>query len=349
MKAAIRKLKEYNLEEILYFFISVLLLNISITHAEDKSLKVEVLIAGDWGTKEGQFGIERTGKVELGYALDFFVTADSIYILDSINNRIQVFDLQGNLKEIINLQIQWQNFGLPIWFTLAKNQFYMLVGKPPHYSENGIREINTFSYDGKFIKKFGKEYIPRKGEEYYYKILSVPEGEYILCGLGGIKVLAFDTKGFLKKTVLQAKDKELIELMGIDSDGNPIIEISQGKKQRRTILLNMKKKNLIEKKIDDLFLGLDKKNNFYFIKSIIPRNSSKIVTELEVYNDEKKLSKKYKITGDIKVKRNNQLKVFRAEGNFTEISKVDAEGNIYQLLALNDGVILRKIAWKEMK
>lgn len=47
----------------------------------------------------------------------------------------------------------------------------------------------------------------------------------------------------------------------------------------------------------------------------------------------------YDIFGDIK----SGTKEIRYQGNFTESSFVDVDGNIYHLIALDDGAVLRRI------
>ena len=312
----------------------------------ENDVKIEVLIAEDWGNKVGEFGIEKAGKTEDGYALDFFIAKDSIYILDAINNRVQVFDLKGKFKKIIKLQMKWQDFGLPREMTLFQNNLFFLVGKPPHYSANGIREIYKFTYNGEFIKRFGKEYIPKKREEYFYHLLSNENSAYIICGLGGIKVLAFDGDGNLKDTLREASGKEVVELMGIDVEGNPIIsKIILGKKLSQTFLLDTKSK-AVKEEIKDIYSWRDKDGNYYFIKTNNLRKKNDLITKIDIYNPTTKLHKNIQMSGDIKTIKNNKEKLFRYQINFTEVAKVDADGNIYHLIALEDGVLLRKITWK---
>lgn len=328
--------------------IVLLVMNTTSLFAQD-DLKVEVLIAGDWGKKAGDFGFEKEGKTEDGYALDFFLANDNIYILDSMNNRIQIFDLKGNLKEAIKLQVDWRNFGLPIDFALFQNHFYMLIGKPPYYSSNGIRGIHKFSYDGKFIKEFGKEYIPKGQEEYFNSILSNKNSQYLICSVGGIKVLAFDANDNLQRTLMKAKKKEVVELMGIDSDGDPLITRSAiGENKGITLLLDIRK-DRIKNEVQDFFSLVDKQNDFYFIKTNKIRRKKGLITKIDIYNPETRLSKTFQISDDVKVIKNNKEKVYRYSGNFKEVAKVDAEGNIYHLIALEDGILLRKITWKSKR
>lgn len=314
----------------------------------ENRLNVNVLVAGDWGIKEGEFGIEKEGKTELGYALDFIVVKDRIYILDSINNRIQIFDLNGKFVTLIKLKTNWQNFGLPWGFTLFQDHFYMLIGKAPYYSPTGIKEIHQFSYDGKFIKSFGKELIPKNKEEYFDNIISDAQKGYVLGGLGSAKVVAFNAEGNLKDTLLNAKKGELIELAGVTADGNPIVTASKsGGKIRQTLLINVKNKK-IEKEIKGRFSLVDVKGNFINVHTASgsKRKKTAMTTSVDVFNSIENKSEKSELKGDIKVSKNGKDKIYRYNSNFSERSRIDSEGNIYHLIALEDGVVLRKIILK---
>lgn len=314
----------------------------------DHRLIDNVLIAGDWGIKEGEFGIEKEGKTELGYALDFIVVKDKIYILDAINNRIQIFDLNGKFVNQIKLKTNWQSFGLPWDFALSQDHFYMLIGKAPYYSPIGIKEIHQFSHDGKFIKSFGNNLIPQKREEYFNKIISDAQKGYIFAGLGADKIVAFDVEGNFKDILLRAKKGELIELVGVNADANPIVTTSKSEgKIRNTLLINAKSKK-IEKEIKGKFALVDGKGNFIDVHTASGSKRKKTVmtTTVEVFNSIENKSEKFEQKGDIKVSKNGKDRIYRYSGNFFERSKIDSEGNIYHLIALEDGVVLRKITLK---
>ncbi|OGW36894.1 MAG: hypothetical protein A2Y97_03700 [Nitrospirae bacterium RBG_13_39_12] len=339
-----------NVNKILLLFVVFLSFYITPLRAEDK-LKVEVLIAGDWGTQGGQFGIEKTGKTELGYALDFFVTADNIYILDSINNRIQVFDVQGKLKEIIKLNIKWQEFGLPWNFTMFQNYFYMLIGKPPYYSPVGLREVFIFSKDGQLIRTFGKEQLARDKEEYYYRVLQDGNSGDIVCGINGNKIIAFDSDGTYRDKLMITKGYpiETIKLQSITPMGYLLVNRNKPKKkEKRTVIFDTRKK-MVKNEIDGNYFACDKDDNYYRIKSHKDRRGAALLTKIDIYNAKGNQLKTFSLAGDIKVSKNNNEKVFHTVGIFYELSQVGPEGNIYYLMALKDGVILRKIVWKDGK
>ncbi len=326
---------------VLLFFLTFFIVDPVI--AEHK-VNVQVVLAGDWGSKEGEFGIDRSGKTELGYALDFLISKDNIYILDSINNRIQMFDLNGKYKGIIKLNFKWQDLGLPWDFTLCNHMFYTLIGKPPYYSPAGIKEVSKITDGGILVKSFGSKYIPKDKEEYFNNILSESRSGYIYCGLGGIKVLIFDADGNLKDTLINAKKGEIINLVGISSDGKPLVTVSlKGGKNRRTVVIDSNNKQ-IEKEIKGKFSLLDNSGNFYEVqtKSASKRKKVPMLTTIEVAYAPGNKTEKYELKGDIEFRN----RIYKYTGNFLERARIDSEGNIYHLIALENGLILRKISLK---
>ncbi len=328
--------------------LSLIIIFCSVPVKGENSLNVNVLVAANWGSKEGEFGMEKEGKTELGYALDFIVVKDKIYILDSINNRIQIFDLNGKFVTLIKLKTNWQDFGLPWDFVLFQEHFYMLIGKAPYYSPTGIKEIHKFSYDGKFIKSFGNGLISNNKEEYFNNIISDAQKGYVLGGLGSAKVVAFDAEGNIKDTLLSAKKGELIELMGISSNGNPVVTTSKSEgKIRHTLLINAKSK-IIEKDIHGRFTLVDEKGNFIDVHTVSGSKRKKTImtTTVDIFNSIENKSEKIELKGDIKVSKNGKDRIYRYNGNFYERSRIDSEGNVYHLIALEDGVVLRKLTLK---
>ena len=334
----------------LLFFIAIFMSYAIPLFAED-NIHAELLIAGEWGNKEGEFGIEKNGKTELGFALDFFLVENNIYILDSINDRVQIFDIQGNLKEIIKLSIKWQEFGLPWNFALLQNNFYMLIGKPPYYNPNGVQEIFKVSHDGKLIKSFGKEQLSRDKEEYYYRVLSDKAIGYIVCGINGNNIIAFDGDGSFTHKLMTAKGypKEIIKLQGITPEGDLIVNRNKlNSKEKRTVIFDVKKK-MIKKEISGYFSASDREGNYYRIRSMhIKRGSNAFSTRIDIYSTKSNQLKTFSLPGDIRVAKHNKEKVFHSSGRLYEVSQVDPEGNIYHLMAVEEGVILRKIVWKKM-
>lgn len=338
-------MKIYSKVFILFFLLSFTQLAI----AED-SPKVDTLIIGDWGTKDGEFGIDKSGRTELGYALDFVVTKNNIFILDSINNRIQVFDASGVFQKNVKLNIRWEDFGLAWDFTMHKDTIYLLVGKSPYYTSADIKQIYKFSPDGNFLKKFGSEYVTTP-EEYYSTILSDMHKGHIYCGLGGAKVLTFNPEGDLKDTVVIARKGEDINLVGMGPDGNLIINVSQsGGKNRRTVLINPDSKK-IKMEIKGRFTLADERGRFFDIHTLAgsKRKKKAMVTMLEVFDSIEKKSETFELKGDVTISKNGKDRIYRYSGNFLERSKIGPDGKLYHLIALNDGVVLRKISMHTSK
>ncbi|MBN1474287.1 MAG: hypothetical protein JW914_06705, partial [Syntrophaceae bacterium] len=74
----------------------------------DDKVKTKILIAADWGSEEGEFGIYDGDKIPDKYGVvDFIIAKDEIYILDGLNGRIQIFDLKGNFKRVIKYANKW--------------------------------------------------------------------------------------------------------------------------------------------------------------------------------------------------------------------------------------------------
>ncbi len=56
----------------------------------------QVFLRGGWGSAPGQFG--KVDEASRPGPMDFAVTADALYVLDPVNARVQVFDLQGDFR-----------------------------------------------------------------------------------------------------------------------------------------------------------------------------------------------------------------------------------------------------------
>jgi hypothetical protein len=326
-------------------------------YGENKA-KTDLLIAGDWGDKAGEFGIYEGDKIPEKYGvLDLIITKEEIYILDALNSRIQVFDLDGKFKKIIKFAKKWEGFGLAWGFTLYKNNFYMLIGiAPSYYSTRGFQEIHQFSYDGKFIKKFGKAYLqghkkhPDTEFSYYYNILSDANKGYLVCR-SSYEMLAFDAQGNMKYNILDIIGKKSFaySLRGIDSYGNLVInKFRRHTDDENTIIYDVNTRT-IKSEVSGRFDHVDNKGNFYLIRTYRPkRDNPDLVTEITKYDSKTKTTSKLEISGDVKIIKSGKEKLFHYRSNYsvTEISKVDPEGNIYHLIALEDGVLLRKITLK---
>lgn len=147
------------------------------------------MIAGNWGDKDGQFGREELGKTELGYALDFTVYNKHIYIYDTMNNRIQVFDLNGKFINKIAFSFDWLKQGVAWRFAMLNDHFFALIGKPPYYSFMDA-DIYKISPNGKILKEFGSKQVNRNKEEYFAKIITSERTKKIYCSIGGSSQIA---------------------------------------------------------------------------------------------------------------------------------------------------------------
>ncbi|MCP4591870.1 MAG: hypothetical protein GY842_14130 [bacterium] len=63
------------------------------------SNQAQLLVAGPWGSAPGQFG--KVDEASRPGPMDFAVNEDSLFVLDPVNSRVQVFSLEGTfLREI---------------------------------------------------------------------------------------------------------------------------------------------------------------------------------------------------------------------------------------------------------
>ncbi len=262
-----------------------------------------ILIVGNWGDKDGEFGRETLGKTELGYSLDFQLYKSHIYIFDSMNNRIQVFDLNGKFIRKIPLGFDWIKQGLAGRFAILNDNFFALIAKPPYYNMLND-DIYKISSGGKILNKFGAQQLNPKTEEYFSEISSDEQMGHVTCVIGG-------------------SGKSAV----YDFDGN--------------FLKYVKNPN------HDHFSWYDKEGTFYRIKSNNSRkNNYAITTTVQIENKDKNIKIQYQINGDVQSKKIEKPIQIRYRGNFDERFAVDSEGDIYHLIALDDGVLLRRISWK---
>jgi hypothetical protein len=333
--------------QVVSIVIVCLLLLTSQSIARD-NFEISVLITGDWGENETEFGREFNGKTEDGYALDFVVSKDKIFILDAINNRVKVYSLAGELVDMIKLKIDWQKYGLPQYFTLYKDYLYLLISKPPQFNPVGIREIHKFSIDGGLQKSFGSKYIPKNAEEYFDRIVSRANDGHLYIGLGGVKTLSFDSEGVLLDVVITSKKGEVIDLVGITQQGFLVVTSSRSSGDIINTLVIDPIKNQSIKSVKGRYPMSDGKSSFASVHTLdaSKRKKRPMQTIIEMFNSNDNSTKKFELTGDIKNKNPFKEKVYKYKGKFSEVSKMDTDGNIYHLIALDDGVVLRKIILK---
>ena len=327
---------------ILMFFL--MLFSINSAKAETK-FNVDTIITGNWGIKEGEFGFEKKGKTEDGYSLDMVVTDIEIYTLDAINNRIQVFEKSGKFKSVIKLGIKWEDFGVPFGFALHNNNFYILTGIPPHYSRIGIRKIQKFTYNGEFVKEFGHEYLPKESEDFYEMIFADGAKRNIYCGING-SILAFDAEGTLNSTVFTSRPGENLELVGMGPNANLIAVASKKDGENsRTLVINPTNKT-IKEEVSGRFSLAGPKGTFFNIITVSGSNKKKTdtITNVDFFDTVTGNKGRLELKGDIKTTNGGIARTYRYSGPFYETSTIDQEGNIYHLIALEDGVIVRKIS-----
>ena len=68
----------------------------------------EVIVRGAWGSDAGQFG--KVDDASRPGPMDFAVTNDTLYVLDPVNARVQVFDLDGNFRQEVPIGTRTADF-----------------------------------------------------------------------------------------------------------------------------------------------------------------------------------------------------------------------------------------------
>jgi hypothetical protein len=68
----------------------------------------EVLVYGAWGSRAGQFG--KVDEAARPGPMDFVVRAGTLYVLDAVNGRVQLFDLRGGFQGEIAVGTQTASF-----------------------------------------------------------------------------------------------------------------------------------------------------------------------------------------------------------------------------------------------
>lgn len=70
--------------------------------------RMEVLVHGPWGSGPGQFG--KVDEASRPGPMDFGVRDDTLYVLDAVNGRVQLFDLRGDFQREISIGTNTANF-----------------------------------------------------------------------------------------------------------------------------------------------------------------------------------------------------------------------------------------------
>lgn len=112
----------------------------------------------------------------------------------------------------------------------------------------------------------------------------------------------------------------------------------------KTSVFDMKSNKII-KEVPGRYKLADKYMNLYNVQTISgsKRRKTEMATNIAKFNSVKSSSTSYQLKGDIKATRNAKEKIFKLHGGFIEKAVVGPNGEIYHLLALKDGVIVRKI------
>lgn len=332
---------------ILTLLVVVVVMTLASTCIANDKINSKVIINGGWGKSTDQFGRDYSGKTADEFELRLLVANDKIYILDSMNDRIQIFDNNGNYKNVIPLSTTWIKSGLYESFSLHNNSIYVLTGEPPYFSDIGIINIQKYSIEGKFIKSFGKNFISTKTEDYSH-LFSDSKSGHLYVAVGGKKVLAFNEQDKLVGPIIQAKKGEVVNFVGISPSGNPIVTVTRSAGQIVHTLVIDKENNKVIKTVNGRYSMTDDKGKFISIRTLSAskREQKPMLTRIEVFDSVTDKKEVVELAGDIRVSKNGKDKVYRLAEGYFEASRMDADGAIYHMLALNDGVVVRKITLK---
>jgi len=326
-------------------FLIVSMIILASTAVANDTMNSMVIVDGGWGKATSQFGRDYSGKTQDEFELNLFVSNNEIYILDSMNNRIQVFDNKGSSIRNILLDTTWNKVGLYMFFSIYKDNIYILSGKPPHYSDNGIVDIQKYSIDGKYISTFGSKFLSTKTEDFGH-LFSAPKSGHLYVAVGGEKVLAINEQDKLVGPIIKANKGEVVNLAGISPIGNPIVTVSRSAGEIVHTMVIDKESNKVIQTVSGRYSMTDDKGKFVAVRTLSAskRKKKPMLTMIEVFDSVTNKKEVYELTGDIRVNKNGSEKLYKLAGSYFETSRMGADGTIYHLLALNDGVLLRKIS-----
>lgn len=325
----------------------VVIMGLISTAIANDNIDSKVIIDGGWGKSVSQFGRDNSGKTEDLFELNFLVSNDKIYILDSMNNRVQVFSNNGAYVKDIIFNTDWYKAGLYIYFSIYKDNIYVLSGKPPYYSDKGIFNIQKYAVDGKFITNFGDSFIQAKKED-YDNLFSDANSGHLYVSVSGKKILAINDQEKLVGPVISANKEEVINFVGISPSGNPLVTVTRSSGTIAHTMIIDKNSNKVIKTVSGRYSMTDDNGKFYSVRTISAskRKKKPMLTMVEVFDSVANRKESFELTGDIHVNKNGKEKVYKLAGNYFESSRMGADGAIYHLLALNDGVVVRKISIK---
>lgn len=325
------------------FFVVVLMILASTALANDK-ISSKVIIDGGWGKTISQFGRDYSGKLQDEFELGLLVSNNEVYILDSMNNRIQVFDNNGNSIHNIMLNTSWNKAGLYMFFSIYKDNIYVLSGRPPYYSDNGIVDIQKYSVDGKYISTFGNKFLSKKSENYSH-LFSDSKSGHLYVAVGGEKILAINEQDKLVGPIIKANKGEVVNLVGMSPSGNPIVTVSRSAGEIVQTMVIDKESHKVIQSVSGRYSMTNDKGKFVAVRTLSAskRKKKPMLTMIEVFDSVTSKKEVFELTGDIRVSKNGGEKVYKLSGGHFEVSRMNADGAIYHMLALNDGVVVRKI------
>jgi len=301
----------------------------------------ELLITGEWGTGKGEFGRDGEFTPQSTTAIDMTIVDNNILILDSFNRRVKTYSTNGTILKDIQLQMKWKKNEIPYRFAYYNNSFYVLIAPQIISGDLHFGKIHKFNSEGSLIKSFGEQYLDNKSGKGYLRLFASNKINGVVAEISGNKVVYFDNNGNFIKQLSGAKKNEAIVLVNTAYDGNPIFIVSSQYGQKaKTILYDIV--NMNNKEVNGYYNLVLSNDSFANCGTSNALDLSDTKCKLKNMNGSES---QFNVTGDIHTTVNGKRKIVKYSGDYAEKFSVTPDGSIYHLIALDDGVVVRKYAF----
>ena len=313
------------------------------------NLNPDVILFGEWGAKPGEFGFVIDKDFQFNHSVKFSINNNELYVLDGINNRIQVFTLQGQLKGIVKLSTDWRMDGLAYEFAVLHGMFFIIHGNNP---DAGGKIIYKYSADGKLLDKFGQLKL-QNWDEGYISLFAHNQSNSLLTNLWPNKIIAYDTSGKTYTPLYQGGKNEVLYISGLTYNNNPIISITNKRTQQEQVVVIDYKSNTIKTrlKLESNFNTQGLNGELYAVKTRSHRRNTPKMPVIDIYNPIVKVINSIEVGNSIRYTKDNteRLLELTCRGTCSESTTIDLNGDIYHLIALSKGVVILKYTAESLK
>lgn len=296
------------------------------------------ILTSEWGNKAGQFGRDDSGQMPEAQAVQIYVANDKIYLLDGVNDRIQIYSLNGKFEKIVKLNTHWEKGGLPFRFTVLNDEFYFFKGL---YLDETGKEIHKYSTNGLYVNSFGK-LKKSYADEGYHSLYTNTKNKYVLTNMWPNQIIAYNSEGKDYKTLFKSKADEQIYIKGMTFEENPIIYIFNKRlKKSSAIIYNIDDSTTVNIPTKFDLLGIN--NILYRIKTEDGK-TGRYITTFNCHDINKNTQYKIEIEAksEFKIKKGEKLFESSCSGKCNEEYAIDSEGTIYHLITMKQGLVLKK-------